>query len=576
MPDVCCDNGGGARAAAAHLLDVAGRRHPLLVAGPADNSDAAEREAAFRAALAERGADLLPERVVRAGFERESAYRQVLAALARHPDTDAVFAANDEMALGAVDALETAGWAVPERVSVVGFDDTPASATGAVPLTSVDQQLEEQGRQVAALVLAMLPGAEVPLRTRTGCRLVVRESSGAATGRDAGSGSTDDRTTALSGALRAAREEVVVVRQLLGAGRALRGALTDDDLVRELDAWLPRLSVGRAFLAHVHEGRARLVHHWDGARLPARGGPDHPDHSDHPDHPDHPVAELLPEALQEELSRGLLVVRQLPLGDGRAALLMYDQHPLDRHTSEALPQDVAHALDAVRRSRDARDRSVELEQQVADRTTQLHAEVLQRRAAQDELSRANSQLRRALLVDGLTGLVNRPGLDAALDRAWAVHERTGDPLSVLIIDVDHFKAYNDAAGHLAGDRCLREVAARLAAAVRGPEDTVARYGGEEFAVVLPSTGAHRALQVADRLLASVRSARLVHPGLEAGATVSVSIGVASTSTSGGAAGPRDPQELLEAADGALYAAKRAGRDRLELAEPAAGAPSTPG
>lgn len=159
-------------------------------------------------------------------------------------------------------------------------------------------------------------------------------------------------------------------------------------------------------------------------------------------------------------------------------------------------------------------------------------------------------------VDTLTGLANRREFDAALSREWQRARRSGEPLALLMIDIDHFKRLNDAFGHQVGDAHLRAVAQTLAAGCTRALDVVARYGGEEFAVILPSTDAQAAQAMAEALRAAVEQRRLNAP--EPGPYVTVSVGVGATWQ---VEGP-DPAPLLEATDAALYDAKRAGRNRL--------------
>jgi diguanylate cyclase (GGDEF)-like protein len=191
------------------------------------------------------------------------------------------------------------------------------------------------------------------------------------------------------------------------------------------------------------------------------------------------------------------------------------------------------------------------------------------------LKRATDQLRRLAHVDGLTGLDNRRSLETVLEREWQRGLRAGQPMSVLMIDVDHFKDYNDRYGHAQGDDCLCEVGRVLQGCVQRPADLVARYGGEEFAVVLPDTDAPGALRVGQHILSRLHQAALPHqhpkqPAHSAG-RVSVSVGAGtydntcSVWTAPGAqsrsakAATAGPADLLRAADLALYAAKRAGR-----------------
>lgn len=174
----------------------------------------------------------------------------------------------------------------------------------------------------------------------------------------------------------------------------------------------------------------------------------------------------------------------------------------------------------------------------------------------------NDRLEQMAVTDGLTGLANRRHFSAALDREWRRARRERQPISLLMIDVDWFKGYNDHLGHLAGDECLRRVAAAIASCARRPTDVAARYGGEEFAVILPGTDGPGAIVVAHRICAAVTALNIPHP--RNGAAVSVSIGVASAQPE------RDTDEawLIGSSDAALYRAKSAGRNRAMAHDPA--------
>lgn len=163
------------------------------------------------------------------------------------------------------------------------------------------------------------------------------------------------------------------------------------------------------------------------------------------------------------------------------------------------------------------------------------------------------------MVDALTHASNRRCFDCAMETEWKRAAREKKPLSLLMIDIDHFKEYNDHYGHGAGDTCLQSVAAALKAGVSRPGDLVARYGGEEFAVILPETAGQAARHIADRLCQSVRDLGLPHEHSSAGTCVTVSIGCATVDPDGDA----DPSQVLfAAADKMLYQAKKTGRDRV--------------
>jgi diguanylate cyclase (GGDEF)-like protein len=177
-----------------------------------------------------------------------------------------------------------------------------------------------------------------------------------------------------------------------------------------------------------------------------------------------------------------------------------------------------------------------------------------------ELAVANRRLANAALSDALTGLPNRRSAMEQLEQAWSAASRSGAPLSVMVIDIDHFKHINDTYGHAAGDMVLREAASVLRTAARR-EDGVCRIGGEEFLVICPNTDLEAALQSAERLRATL-GARLIAIG-EAESSITTSIGVAMRE-----ADTADIDALVSTADQALYAAKEAGRNRVRSGPPA--------
>jgi len=180
--------------------------------------------------------------------------------------------------------------------------------------------------------------------------------------------------------------------------------------------------------------------------------------------------------------------------------------------------------------------------------------------AADRLRNDQTLLAELALHDGLTGISNRRAFEEAIEREWRLASRTQQAMSLLLIDVDMFKQYNDRYGHLAGDACLRDVAAILTQAVQRPSDLLARYGGEEFVLILPATPLAGATDVAERLCDLVRQQNLHHDDSPVG-HVTISIGVASIVPAQGVLS----DELVAAADRALYEAKRKGRNRFEAA-----------
>jgi diguanylate cyclase (GGDEF)-like protein/PAS domain S-box-containing protein len=179
---------------------------------------------------------------------------------------------------------------------------------------------------------------------------------------------------------------------------------------------------------------------------------------------------------------------------------------------------------------------------------------------ESELAQANFRLEILATTDALTGIANRRCFDDTLTKEWRRAMRNGAPISLLLLDVDRFKAYNDCYGHQAGDRCLKRIAVAVGAAIRRQPDLAARYGGEEFAVILPHTELAGARYVAEHIVQMIREQAIQHLASPAG-MVTASVGVACLVPQPG----HEPAELIELADAALYSAKQSGRNTVRLA-----------
>jgi diguanylate cyclase (GGDEF)-like protein/PAS domain S-box-containing protein len=177
-----------------------------------------------------------------------------------------------------------------------------------------------------------------------------------------------------------------------------------------------------------------------------------------------------------------------------------------------------------------------------------------------ESKKAAQELKRISNIDGLTGIANRRYFDEALNREWQRCARNSKPLSLIMLDIDHFKFYNDTYGHLAGDECLKAVAKALSSSIKRGSDVVARYGGEEFAIILTETDLEGAKIVGERIRAKVEAMAIPHIASKVHSVVTCSVGVAAVMPN-----PLSkPDTLISKSDNALYESKRSGRNRVSF------------
>jgi diguanylate cyclase (GGDEF)-like protein len=184
-------------------------------------------------------------------------------------------------------------------------------------------------------------------------------------------------------------------------------------------------------------------------------------------------------------------------------------------------------------------------------------DIAERKSAEQLLLQAYQTVERQAVVDTLTGLSNRRRFDESLAAEWARGMRDRSPISLLMVDADHFKLYNDSYGHPRGDTCLRQIAETAQQVVSRACDIVARYGGEEFAILLPGTGNEGAMKVAKDVCSALRERGIPH-GASAHGIVTVSIGCATMTPQFN----ESAATLIDVADQALYSAKQGGRDRI--------------
>lgn len=189
-------------------------------------------------------------------------------------------------------------------------------------------------------------------------------------------------------------------------------------------------------------------------------------------------------------------------------------------------------------------------------------DIMKRKTSEIQMNEANELLLKLSMTDGLTGIANRRAFDETLEREWKIGARLGQPFTLLLCDLDFFKAFNDTYGHQAGDVCLQRVATALKGALNRPNDFVARYGGEEFAIILPNTNEEAALQVSDRIRSQIQSLQIPHfsSKLIDVDVVTLSIGLVTIIST-----PLlSVNNLVDHADKALYQAKFNGRNRVAI------------
>jgi diguanylate cyclase (GGDEF)-like protein/PAS domain S-box-containing protein len=202
--------------------------------------------------------------------------------------------------------------------------------------------------------------------------------------------------------------------------------------------------------------------------------------------------------------------------------------------------------------------SIRDEQGILTNFVAISSDITTHKLENEKLEEVNVMLQQLSSIDGLTSIANRRYFDESLEREWRRAIRKKTELSLVMIDIDHFKSFNDTYGHLSGDECIKTVAQVLNSSVNRPGDLAARFGGEEFVVMLPDTAPDGALRVASMIRATIEALQITHGGSPNNNYVTVSLGVATISPGL----ENDSKELVFAADQALYVAKENGRNRV--------------
>ncbi|MBK9236983.1 MAG: diguanylate cyclase [Rhodoferax sp.] len=252
--------------------------------------------------------------------------------------------------------------------------------------------------------------------------------------------------------------------------------------------------------------------------------------------------------VDQSMARQMARIRS---GEDAALAYVAETHPKD-HRTEAMIKAMGAIYKVLSKlNLELSSANLQLEQRVRERTFELEQ-------TNQALVQANHKLEVYSHTDGLLNIANRKYFDQRLQEEWLRAIRSKQPVGLLMIDVDHFKRYNDTYGHQAGDACLRAVAKAAAGALARSTDLLARYGGEELVVVLPDTHVEGTYQVAQDICAAVAKLKIPHAGSDTAPYVTVSLGVASMNP------PRvsSADRLVAAADQALYQAKKQGRNQV--------------
>lgn len=258
-------------------------------------------------------------------------------------------------------------------------------------------------------------------------------------------------------------------------------------------------------------------------------------------------------------TQGLDTFRKVHDAFPNIPLIILSGNSDERIALEAMQEGAQDFLVKGRFDSAALSRAIQYAMERQNQRLELEYKNLALKALSQQLSIANHELERLAAVDGLTQVYNRRRFDEVFLAEWSRLLRDEKPLSLIMCDVDNFKAYNDTYGHQAGDLCLEQIAQAISKTAKRPADCVARYGGEEFVVVLPNTDLAGATHVAEAMRLAVHKLNLTHATSSVSNRVTLSLGVASQIPNDDLA----PSLLIEAADRAVYAAKESGRDRIQ-------------
>jgi diguanylate cyclase (GGDEF)-like protein len=557
ITSVLIDNEPGMNQLMDHLIHTRGFRKFAFMRGVAQNAESQQRERIFNAALERHGIAIKPEHVLQGDFYRVPAYHATLEFLDTKPDVEVIVAANDDMAYGILRAAQARGLRVPEDLAVTGFDDDDLSMFTTPALTTVHQPLFKYGQQALRSLLQLL-NQESRSNVFLPSELIVRQSCNQ---NAASQADPQVQAELFSNLLEHAKRrfnEQYEFRSLHLLETNVMSVNTLPELWLHLPEYLLALGIHRCFVILYPQPvsqpgpKAHLAFAFqDGHALPVDNTLEFE------------TIKLLPKSLRD-LINGMMLVQPLFVGETHYGLFLTDADNGAHLYHEPLSGLLSGSIHNVYQTTALRAQTASLEERIAERTraleqtnTQLHAEIQQRHSAEIALREANVTLREIASLDGLTGLYNRAAFDEFLEQHWQQHAQDQLQLSLILIDIDHFKKYNDHYGHVPGDESLRAVANVLKACVQRSNDMVARYGGEEFAIVLTDTAQAGSEIVIARVQAAIAQLAIPHERSDVAPTLTVSIGVSTCIPDA-----NQPEvKLIECADRALYEAKQNGRNQ---------------
>jgi diguanylate cyclase (GGDEF)-like protein len=557
LPSVRTDNAAALADVVSHLVVECGARRLAFVRGSRHDADARAREEAFRRQLTAHRLPVDEGLVVDGDYSYDPTYRRMRGLLAFRPDIDAVVASSDTSASAVVAAALDCDLRVPEDLLVTGFDAFAFGARTLPTLTTVDPDYTRQGEEAGRILLAAVERRACPRHVVVPARLVRR-----------GTTSRPDVVTPAT-ASRLVHQGHGTRGTILGVNRALMRCETVDEVVGVLASSADRLEVRNlALVVRDHRGTPPDTGARHASEVPSDarvallvrdGRPEAPLPGGFPPH------RILPDGLAPLLGSRLTVMHPLEVPGHEIGYVLSELPSRgDSVLVELLSLDLGRSLAGVLSRTRIAEHAATLEQLVARRTHELQQ-------ANAGLREMNLGLQRSLMLDGLTRIANRRAFQRHLESHWARLAHTGGELSLLMVDVDLFKPFNDHYGHVAGDETLRIIATCLAESLRGVDDLAARYGGEEFAAILPDAGNETARAIARRFAAHLQYRAVPHAASTVAEVVTASVGVATAVPDLSSS----PERLVTAADEALYEAKATGRNRtrsrdLTVAEVAVG------